>query len=363
MFTLCKRHGSEINSSLRILGIVFSVLFFSSAQAQQTVSPTEPTRWKARITEIKTTPTAPAAIPVLKWTPQEIWVDSQGPVQYARIKWAIEGEYQTVSINGRAIKPKADGTFDVNFGFTNNEKAFRVSVVTQAGKNYQGSFKIAQIGEAQVATAPAKRLRFTAGLGGTLINYKQRTAGGTQVADFSQYAVTVKGGSSFRVIPDKLDASVSAFMNVAALSAKSNDATITEKYDIRYLGVNLRAGYHVIRAPSQFRLIMNAGFYYNTSYGNIGFSNMYGPQVYPELSYIFNNGHAALLYAKFSPALFNGTIDFKSNKEAAMGAYYVFPMNPKLRMAVGFDISKLDLATVDQRASTTTYSLSTGVSF
>lgn len=183
------------------------------------------------------------------------------------------------------------------------------------------------------------------------------------MANFSQYAVTVKGGASYRLIPDKLDTSVSAFMNVASLSPKTNDASITKDYEIRYLGVNVRVGYHLIRAPSPFRLIMNAGFYYNTSFGSIGFSNMYGPQIYPEFSYIFNNGHAALLYAKFSPALFNGTVDFKSNKEAALGTYYVFPLNPKLRMAVGFDISKLDLSTGEQNASTTTYSLSTGVSF
>ena len=141
MLTLCKRLETDFKFKLALVLVLVATLIFSQADAQQTVSPTEHTRWKAKITEIKTTPAAPTSIPVLKWTPDEIWVDSQGPVQYARIKWAIQGAYQTVSINGRAIKPKADGTFDVNFGLTNNEKAFRVSVITTDGKIMQGGLR------------------------------------------------------------------------------------------------------------------------------------------------------------------------------------------------------------------------------
>lgn len=358
MLTSCRNLVVGLN---RYAGLAAALLLCAialpapSAHAQQTVSPTEQIRWKAKITEIKTIPTAAPGIPILTWTPEEIWVESQGPVQYARIKWAISQPYASVSINGKKLTPKSDGTFDINFGFTNNEKAYKIVVVDQAGKTYQGSYKLLSAAGQQ---GPPKRVlqsrfRYSAGLGITSLKYEQ-----TNVESFNEFALTVKGGVSYRLIPDRLDASLSGFMNAFVLKS-------TSAYSIRYLGVNARVGYHLVRAPSPLRLVMNAGLYYNTSFANVtlGFSNMYGPQLYPELSYIFSNGRAILLYAKYSPALFQGSIDFSSNREVATGLYYLFPLSAKYRMAIGFDVSNLQLSTGTDAAATTTYSLSTGISF
>jgi hypothetical protein len=349
MRTLCKKLETALKS--RLIALLLLSVAGISAQAQQTASITEHNRWKAKITEIKSVANAPSGIPQLKWTPEEIWVEAQGPVQYARIKWKLEEPYKTVSINGKQLTPKADGSFDVNFGFTNNEKAFKVLVLDQTGKTFQGSYKILATGENVGPRRIQSRYRFNAGLGLTSIKYTQ-----TNVTDFSEFAVTIKGGVSYRLVPDKFDLSLSAFMNAFALSS-------TSVYTIRYLGVNARVGYHLVKAPSPLRVVLNAGLYYNTSFGSIGFSNMYGPQLYPELSYIFPNGNAMLLYAKYSPALFQQKIDFSHNKEVATGLYYLFPLNTKYRMAVGFDISKLELSTDTDSAATTTYSLSAGLSF
>lgn len=351
MRTLCKK--LETGLKALFLSAVVASVAGSPASAQQTVSITEHTRWKAKITEIKPTANAASGIPQLEWTPEEIWVDAQGPVQYARIKWKIKSPYSAVSINGKQLTPKADGSFDVNFGFTNNEKAFKVTVLDQAGKTFQGSYKILGTGENAGPRRVQSRYRFTAGLGLTSLKYAQ-----TNVPDFNEFALTVKGGVSYRLVPDKFDLSLSGFMNALVLSTSS-----AAGYSVRYLGVNARVGYHLVKAPSPLRVVLNGGLYYNTSFGSIGFSNMYGPQLYPELSYIFSNGHAALLYVKYSPALFQQKIDFSRNKEVATGLYYLFPLNAKYRMAVGFDISKLDLSTDTDSAATTTYSLSTGLSF
>lgn len=357
MRTLCKKPVTGL--SYILLAAMCFTQVSPLARAQQTVSITEHSRWKARITEIKTVPTAPDSIPILHFTPQEVWIDGSGPVQYVRIKWTIDGAFQSVSINGKQLNPKPDGSFDVNFGFTNNEKAFKLTILDQTGKTYQGTYRIVAVVTDKGGKEPlASRYRFSVGMGYTSIKYTQ-----TGVTDFSESALTLKGGISYRLVPDKFDLSLSTFMNALVIKSNGVNSLTGEEYTIRYLGVNARVGYHLLDAPSPFRIVLNGGLYYNTSIGSIGFSNMYGPQLYPEFSYILPNGNAFLLYVKFSPALFQQKIDFSKNKEIATGLYYVFPLNPKLRMSVGFDISKLDLATDTDAAATTTYSLSTGLSF
>jgi len=116
--------------------------------------------------------------------------------------------------------------------------------------------------------------------------------------------------------------------------------------------------------PFSQRVNVNAGLYYNTSLSTVGFANMYGPQLYPEFIYLFQNGHSLIGYGKFSPALsFSKKISFNENRELAIGAHYSFPLSPLYRLSVGIDISQLTLNLNNDWASTNTYSISSGFSF
>jgi len=198
------------------------------------------------------------------------------------------------------------------------------------------------------------RWRFSAGLGFTLISYRQQ-----DINSFNQTVITVKAGTIYRAIPDKLDLGLNAFFNALPLSTNSPDGN-----KIQYMGVNVRAGYHIIDAPSSLRFTLNGGMYFNNSYGAVGFANMYGPQISPEFTYVFKNGHSLFWYLKYAYSLSGSKgISFKDNREAAAGLHYSFSISSKNRLSIGVDISQLSLSLPEAWASTNTYSLSSGISF
>ena len=91
---------------------------------------------------------------------------------------------------------------------------------------------------------------------------------------------------------------------------------------------------------------------------------MYGPQISPDITYIFNNGHSLFTYVKYAYSLSGSKgISLKDNREVALGSHYSFPLSTKTRLSIGIDLSQLSLSLADAWASTNTYSLSAGLSF
>ncbi len=120
----------------------------------------------------------------------------------------------------------------------------------------------------------------------------------------------------------------------------------------------------MIDAPAKLRFNIYGGFYFNTSYGAVGFADMYGPQISPEFTYVFNNGNSLFGYVKYAHSLSGSQgISLKNNREVATGVHYSFPILASNRLSVGIDLSQLSLALADAWASTNTYSLSAGISF
>ena len=208
--------------------------------------------------------------------------------------------------------------------------------------------------EAVLSKIPTHRLRYSAGMGGTLLSFRQQN-----VVPFNQFAWTVKGGINYRLVPDHFDLSCSGFMNLLPIDSQSPAG-----FKIQYIGLNGRIGWTVLGSPSPFRITINAGLYYNTSISAVGFTNMIGTQLYPEFIYVFKNGHSLLLYGKISPAL-GRPLSVSDNREVATGIHYSFPISPSNRMSVGMDISQLNLSVANPSdwASTNTYSISSGISF
>jgi len=94
------------------------------------------------------------------------------------------------------------------------------------------------------------------------------------------------------------------------------------------------------------------------------FSNMFGPQLSPELIYFFKNGNSLFWYGKFAYALASEhTTFFKDNREVATGMHYSFPITLKNRLSVGVDLAQLNLSVDKHWACTNTYTLSGAISF
>ena len=344
---------------------LFVTLLFTAAlnaQAQQaaTIVDTgnEPIRWQAKIEEVRQS-AGQTGIPFLLWTKDVVLVESTSYLNYVDIQGRFKEKISQATLNSKQMPVKEDGTFDIHFGFPAESKIFVITAVDSKNKVYRMQYKITPVDHQEVILdkIPTHRWRFSAGAGVTLLSFRQQN-----VVPFNEYALTVKGSATFRLVPDKLDLGISSFFNALPIGSQS-----VAGYKIQYLGVNGRVSWNLVGSPSPLRININAGLYYNTSISAVGFANMYGPQLYPEFIYVFDNGNSLLLYGKYSPALSQTQIiSFKDNREVALGMHYSFPITFSNRMSVGVDVSQLSLSVTTPKsdwASTNTYSLSAGISF
>lgn len=335
-----------------------------TAQAQQAASIPDlsdhgPVRWEAKVEEVQPKEGKKLeGIPFLKWTKETVEVETTAFLHYTNIQGKFTEKVSQATLNSKQMPVKEDGTFDIHFGFPSTAKTFVITAIDSKNRTYRMQYKINPVDHQEVILekiAP-HRWRFSAGAGLTRLSFRQRN-----VNAFNQWAVTLKGSATYRLVPDKLDLGFSSFFNAIPFSTTS-----TAGYKIQYIGVNGRIGWNLI-SSNPIRVNINAGLYFNTSLSTIGFANMYGPQLYPEFIYIFDNGNSLILYGKYSPALSQSlSISFAANREVAVGVHYSFPITFSNRMSVGFDMSQLSLTTttpVNDWASTNTYSLSAGISF
>ena len=325
------------------------------ASAQQTISITDTIRWRAQIQELMMPNVPYKPVPYFRWTEPRFWVEDQGPIQFTTLHGQVSTGIQEVKFDGKPIPLQSDGTFEVYLGFPGQEKNISIRLLDVNRHVYQMYFRITPEEEvfSDINASPKPSYHhFNIGIGYTRIQYDQ-----TFVDKFYENAITVKGGVNYNLVPGKWDLSAGMFVNASVLNSTS-----IAGYTIRYIGVSTKVGYHLLDASS-FKIILNGGFYFNTTSGSVGFSNMLGPQLYPEFSYLFQNGHAIMVYGKYSPSLIQGTIDLGRNREVSTGVYYSIPFLTSKRLSVGMDYSLLNLKSGYLSSTTSTYSLSVGLSF
>lgn len=337
-------------------------LTFDLAHAQQAESLGDADRYTAVIED--TGQFTNQGIDFLTWDESLLVVDVISPDKHkTRLRGRIQNKIKDVFLEGKPIKVDSKGEFEADFNFRYDTRTFTIRVVDRNNKSFFSQYRIRPSNEApkpkevtpETETPPQKSLfRFNAGAGMTVLSYRQQ-----RVEPFSQYAITIKGSVNHPIIKDHIDAGFSGFYNAVGFGSTS-----PQGFKMRYMGLNARVGYSVIKAPSPYRLNLNVGFYWNTSFSDIGFGNMMGPQVYPEFAYILNNGHSIHAYGKLSPAFSNTySISFSENREIAAGVHYSFPITDSNRLSVGMDVSQLQLSVDDTWGITNTYSLSGGISF
>jgi hypothetical protein len=349
---LLLRYKLESMKKAALLLFAFSL---TMAHAQQAATVMDSNSMKVRVEAV--TLYQGQGIPFLQWKRSIYLVENTAFVNYANITGRFKEKVLTATLNGRLLSVSEDGSFVVRLEFSGEEKSFIIAATDSQNKVHRMQYKITQAVPGATATyAKIKpfRWRFSAGAGYTIISYRQQ-----DITTYEQKVITVKAGVIYRAIPEKLDLGVNGFFNVLPLTSTSIDG-----YQIQYLGVNVRAGYHVIKAPNPFRFIFNFGFYFNNSYGNVGFADMYGPQISPEFMYVFDNGNSLFSYVKYAHSLSGSQgVSLKNNREVATGLHYSFPVSTSNRLSIGVDLSQLSLSLADAWASTNTYSLSAGISF
>lgn len=229
----------------------------------------------------------------------------------------------------------------------------------------------AKIDSAKGASAQAKlsierlkayrRYSFNAGAGLTYLNYKEEPGG----ISASGFALSVKGGVHYHLIPKKLEIDASAFFNLLPMFYSVSGRTGSP----RFWGVNMRAGYVLPRLENGLQFKVLAGPY---AWGMMvpgstyGVSSLFGGQLFGALEIPRQQWKKATVYLKFAPIGQNVSNLFSfNNYEVAVGGGYdlgnlLFDLPVHLMTDVSyFKVGKLvnSLNTI----SLTTVSLSLGV--
>jgi hypothetical protein len=341
----------------KLLAVLLLVAQAAMAQQAATVIEVNPDQLMIQRMDLPLT----QEIPFLKWTTDRIEVpEGQGTAVFEGV---VMEPVQSFRLNGREYDVKPKENFTLNVPYRGGRTIFQIEVADQNGKMYRSQFLLKRIKdptltltgvEVESSSAEFSRFRYSLGTGLTWISYRQQ-----DTETFDEKVLTLKGGVVYRAIESKLDLGISCFWNAAILgnTSKNND-------EVRYFGANLRATYHVVDAPSKIRFNLSGGVYWNSSSGNVGFADMLGPQVYPELTIILGNGHSIYFYSKLAVSLTsNYGQRLKDNREVASGIHYSFPISESNRLSLGLDLSQLSLTIADAWATTNTYSLSMGMSF
>jgi hypothetical protein len=358
-FTMKKNMNKFIILSLLWVGFQANY-----AHAQQAATVIDSNKINLRIEPVENF--SDQGIPFLTWNDDQLMVDATQKESKVTIQGAFGEKVISATINGKMLKVDAKGNFIHKLLYTGDQRAFIITATDEAKKVWRMNYKLVGRNENRMTLKLAteekvkiSRWRYSFGAGYTLISYRD-----DQDIILKQNTVTMKGGVIYRAIDSVLDFGLSGFYNVIAMGSTSLGEKDVPTEKLRYLGLNARATYHLIDSAAPFKVNLSGGFYWNSSVGTLGFSNMVGPQIYPDFTYVLANGNSIYVYGKYAASISNAkSISLRDNREVAMGVHYSFPITLTNRMTVGVDVSQLTLSIQDRWASTNTYSLSTGVSF
>jgi hypothetical protein len=178
----------------------------------------------------------------------------------------------------------------------------------------------------------------------------------TDFSNFKQTALTFKGSWNYVLVPNRWDFEISSYFTVWPL-IKSADQ------DLRFLGVNLRAGYTTKWLPNPWVLKVLFGYYYITTFVQgdaFGYKNLMGPAIFPSLVRLLNGNRSIYSYFKFSPVQDRFSLSVRMY-EVAFGGGYTIPISNGRTLSVGADLAMLNLPFEDGYTISSS-SVSVGVS-
>jgi hypothetical protein len=207
--------------------------------------------------------------------------------------------------------------------------------------------------KARGKAASTKNSSWNVAIGPSLVSYSE-----TLEPTFTQWVLTLKGGYQYSLNP-KWSFGVSGYSTALPL------ASSVDGYTIRFLGINLRAGYALPWLASPWSLSLMGGFYYTTTLGSaptvFGFENMYGPQLYPVITRMMSKKSSMSFYFKY--ALVSGSMNLTpQGSEMAAGATYAYQLRSGKWVSVGLDAARFSL-NIDDLFYVQSSSLSLGLGF
>ncbi len=185
------------------------------------------------------------------------------------------------------------------------------------------------------------RLSFSANLGPTYLRYKE-TPDPIQVNEF---ALTLKLGASYQVVPKRIEASLGAYFSLLPLWYSS---VPTAQPSARFLGTNARLNYLFAGTPGKTEWSFGTGWYMWSMFvsGNAyGINLLTGPQLFLQTKRFAAGERAKFAYLKFAPITAGTSIPKLADREIAVGGG--IQMNsPKASRALllTFDVADIRLS-------------------
>lgn len=179
----------------------------------------------------------------------------------------------------------------------------------------------------------------------------------TEVSQVQQLSLTVKGGVHDR-LSENWDIGAGGYYTALPLSSAASAQAL------RFLGINLRAGYRLPRPSGKWSLKLSGGGYYTTTFTGansaFGFSGMIGPQIHGLLSYALTGTSSLGAYFKFSPVFSGGQFSL-SNNETAAGVTYSHKLMGFHNWLAMLDFAQLSFAQAPVTITSKSAGLSLGV--
>jgi hypothetical protein len=184
----------------------------------------------------------------------------------------------------------------------------------------------------------------TAGLGVVYNTYR------SNLVSLGQYSLMAKVAATYRFESEKsFTLQFSSFFTALPFGSTqyTNRTGVVDEVKVRFLGLNLRLGYDTPLLSDPWKFQVCLGWYANTMFvtnDRFGYQWANGPQLYPTLSYRFEDRSILGGYVKYSPVL-AGTFYATINYELAAGLYYHFPMSwlGDRHAVVNFDFAHLNV--------------------
>lgn len=199
------------------------------------------------------------------------------------------------------------------------------------------------------------RVAFLASLGPTYLSYSQ-----TRIGEFTSFGMTLKV-SALKPIPgSRWDVGASGFVTALPFGTHLPDASL------RFLGLNLRAGYSIPGVSEPWKVSVLGGLYYTTTFvtgDRFGFKNMAGPQIFPTGRRFFSRGDSVSGYLKLSPVSDSFSFHSLANREVAAGMAWVRPIRGGRSLSLSVDLANIRVVSEISTVSVTSASLGLGFGF
>ncbi len=273
-----------------------------------------------------------------------------------------KGDVSLIFEKSTAVVLSGNGDFTLKVPIDSEETDFELIAVNAYGEIQKQEFilKVPQYtplterDRAELENGFWKAVKYQVGVGYSSISHSDPA-----IEAYSQTAMTVKL-SALRPFKDsRWELGANAFFTALPLSKSEN---ITA----RYLGANLRLGYHLSNTPKSWDIGLYAGVYYTTmlvTENFFGYKDLNGPQLFPVIKKNIGQNQLIAGYFKFSSITSGYSLLSFSNREIAGGVSYAWNTNSSHPVSLSLDIADLRIYLLEEPYHTQSTSLGISVGF